>query len=369
MRTPKLRRVARAAGELAVADYPGTEPAIVIMHGFPDRRSINEPLARQLEGRRVLLFDFLGYGGSDKPAGHSYDAASFEDDLDAVVSELTDGPVVIVGHDASGPTAINWVQRNPKRTEHLVLLNCYYHQTPSLGFPEVIALFADPATRPLTTEIAADQDLMLLGFLWQGAAFAKAAQGAPSIADSARRRGKPRWLAAFPLRELCRLVGLSPRKIRIGVRLLRKMAKWRFVPTAEQLRWIPAPEPGVEHRPDRFTEVVCLSRNRRFRPTRPIYQARARGGDRGAVSNQQLAAPRGRPLGAARTAGAPGRDHKRPDAYIPLRNRTPRLTAVLARAVSWVMSRLARLARERFRCDQTDSTGLSWRHRAGAGTP
>jgi len=238
MRTPKLRRVARAAGELAVADYPGTEPAIVIMHGFPDRRSINEPLARQLEGRRVLLFDFLGYGGSDKPAGHSYDAASFEDDLDAVVSELTDGPVVIVGHDASGPTAINWVQRNPKRTEHLVLLNCYYHQTPSLGFPEVIALFADPATRPLTTEIAADQGLMLLGFLWQGAAFAKAAQGAPSIADSARRRGKPRWLAAFPLRELCRLVGLSPRKIRIGVRLLRKMAKWRFVPTAEQLRWI-----------------------------------------------------------------------------------------------------------------------------------
>ena len=75
-----------------------------------------------------------------------------------MVSELTDGPVVIVGHDASGPTAINWVRRNPERTAHLVLLNCYYHQTPSLRFPEIIALFADPASRRLTTALAAEQE-------------------------------------------------------------------------------------------------------------------------------------------------------------------------------------------------------------------
>ena len=124
VRTPILRRVARPAGELAVADYPGAEPAIIVMHGFPDRRTINEPLAQHLTGRRVLLFDFLGYGESDKPVAHTYDAASFEDDLEAVVSTLTQGPVVIVGHDASGPTAINWARRNPDRTEHLVLLNC-----------------------------------------------------------------------------------------------------------------------------------------------------------------------------------------------------------------------------------------------------
>ena len=239
-RTPTLRRVARGDGELEVADYPGAEPAIVVMHGFPDRRSINEPLARHLVGRRVLLFDFLGYGGSDKPAGHVYDAASCEDDLDAVVSELADGPVVIVGHDASGPTAINWVQRNSERTAHLVLLNCYYHQTSLMRFPEIIALFADPATRALTAEIAADQGLMLLGLLWQGAAFDKseAAQGACSSAGSAHGRRKPRLFAALPLRELLRFVGLSPRKMRIGVRLLRRMAKWKFVPSAEQVRWL-----------------------------------------------------------------------------------------------------------------------------------
>jgi hypothetical protein len=36
-----------------------------------------------------------------------------------------------------------------------------------------------------------------------------------------------------------------------------------------------------------------------------------------------------------------------------------RLRRVLTRAVSWAMSRLARLASDLFRCDQTDSTGLS----------
>ena len=238
-RRPTPRRVARAGGHLAVADYAGAEPAILLMHGFPDRGSINEPLAQQLQGRRVLLFDFLGYGASDKPAAHVYDAASFEDDLDAVIGQLTDGPVVIVGHDASGPTAINWVQRNPERTEHLVLLNCFYHHTPSLRFPEVIALFADPAIRPLTNEIAANEGLMMLGFLWQGAAFAKAdsAWRASSVTDSGRGR-RPHRLAAVPLRELLRFVGLSPRRTRIAVRLLRKMVTWRFLATGEQLGWL-----------------------------------------------------------------------------------------------------------------------------------
>jgi haloalkane dehalogenase len=239
-RTPTLRRVARAGAELVVEDYPGAEPTIVVMHGFPDRRTINAPLARALDGRRVLLFDFLGYGGSSKPTDHVYDAASCEDDLEAVVSALTDGRVVIVGHDASGPTAINWARRNPERTEHLVLLNCYYNPTPSIRFPEIIALFADRATRPLTTDIVADESVLLTGLLWQGAAFAKGEMSQRTLAraDHAHRPGRAHWLAGFPVLDLARFVGVSPRKARIGARLLRKMLAWKFVPTGEQLGWI-----------------------------------------------------------------------------------------------------------------------------------
>jgi haloalkane dehalogenase len=171
-RSATIRRVARDAGEIAVADYDGDEPAIVAMHGFPDRRSIYEPLADRLAGRRVLALDFLGWGDSDKPLGHAYTAASLEADLDAVVSELTADPVDLVAHDASGPTAINWALRSPQRTNRLLLLNTYYHeQRNALRLPELIELFANPATQRLTTTLANDHGLLLLAFAWQGLDF------------------------------------------------------------------------------------------------------------------------------------------------------------------------------------------------------
>jgi pimeloyl-ACP methyl ester carboxylesterase len=44
------------------------------MHGFPDNLGIYDALAPLLaqSGRRVVAFDFLGYGDSDKPADYRY---------------------------------------------------------------------------------------------------------------------------------------------------------------------------------------------------------------------------------------------------------------------------------------------------------
>ena len=90
------------------------------MHGFPDNLRIYDALAPLLAaaGRRVVAFDFLGYGGSDKPVGYRYTSAGLEDDLQAVVTALDLGPVVPVAHDASGPTAINWALAHPSRSPH-----------------------------------------------------------------------------------------------------------------------------------------------------------------------------------------------------------------------------------------------------------
>jgi haloalkane dehalogenase len=202
-RSVTIRRVARDAGEIAVADYDGDEPAIVAMHGFPDRRSIYEPLAECLAGRRVLAFDFLGWGDSDKPLDHTYSAASLEADLDAVVSELTTDAVDLVAHDASGPTAINWALRNPQRTNRLLLLNTYYHeQRNPLRLPELIELFANPATQRLTTTLANDHGLLLLAFAWQGLDFrARHEPRAGRLADDYQENGlNPEimsWLEQF----------------------------------------------------------------------------------------------------------------------------------------------------------------------------
>jgi pimeloyl-ACP methyl ester carboxylesterase len=73
----------RGEHRIRVRDYPGAEPAIVLMHGFPDNLQLYDRLLPHLGAfRRVVTFDFLGWGGSDKPAGYPYTAHNQTRDLD-----------------------------------------------------------------------------------------------------------------------------------------------------------------------------------------------------------------------------------------------------------------------------------------------
>ena len=73
-------RVQHAGGSLYVRDFPGSGPAFVLLHGFPDNSHIYDDLIPHLvaAGRRTIAFDFLGFGGSDKPEGAVY---TFEQQL------------------------------------------------------------------------------------------------------------------------------------------------------------------------------------------------------------------------------------------------------------------------------------------------
>ena len=61
-----IRQVPATDGRLRVADCPGDEPALVLMHGFPDDCRIYNRLVPLLSPRRAVTFDFLGYGRSDR---------------------------------------------------------------------------------------------------------------------------------------------------------------------------------------------------------------------------------------------------------------------------------------------------------------
>jgi haloalkane dehalogenase len=87
---------------LHARDYAGEEPAIVLLHGFPDNQHLYDRLVPELARRRVVTFDFLGWGRSDKPAGYTYTASNQTGDLDAVITHLQLASVVLVAHDASG---------------------------------------------------------------------------------------------------------------------------------------------------------------------------------------------------------------------------------------------------------------------------
>ena len=103
---------------------------------------------------RVVAFDFLGWGHSDKPPGYPYTTDNQVGDLDAVITQLKLGPVVLVAHDASGPPAIDWALAHPERVEGLVLLNTYYCEMPTLRRPEAIWLFSTPVVRSVARPVS-----------------------------------------------------------------------------------------------------------------------------------------------------------------------------------------------------------------------
>jgi pimeloyl-ACP methyl ester carboxylesterase len=147
--------VQRDQHRIYVRDHPGAEPAIILMHGFPDNVHLYDRLSPYLSPpRRVVLFDFLGWGSSDKPSGYPYTTDNQVGDLDAVITQLGLGQVVLVAHDASGPPAIDWALAHPERIAALVLLNTYYCEMPSLRPPQAIWLFSTPVIRSVARPVS-----------------------------------------------------------------------------------------------------------------------------------------------------------------------------------------------------------------------
>jgi haloalkane dehalogenase len=148
--------VPREQGSVYVRDYKGAGPAFVLMHGFPDNLHIYDDLIPYLaaSGRRVVAFDFLGFGASDKLSGATYSFKQQLGDLEAVVEALGLESIEPVAHDASGPAAINFTLAHPKRVASLCILNSAYDDTADVHWPEMIELFATKSFNALSGAIA-----------------------------------------------------------------------------------------------------------------------------------------------------------------------------------------------------------------------
>ena len=144
-------RIARDGASIYVRDFPGHGPAFVLLHGFPDNSHIYDLLIPHLVAadRRTIAIDFLGFGASDKPADAIYSFPQQLGDLEAVVGALALDKIVPVGHDAGGPTAINFALKHPDRTASVTLMNVFYGAAPGLRVPELIELFANKNLKAL----------------------------------------------------------------------------------------------------------------------------------------------------------------------------------------------------------------------------
>jgi haloalkane dehalogenase len=166
-------RISRNGHHLYARDYAGTGPAFVLLHGFPDNLHIYDRLTPVLveAGRRVVSFDFLGFGDSDKPAGYDYSFEQQLGDLTTVVETLDLDQVIPVGHDAGGIAAIDYVLAQSNRACGLCLLNTFYAPTPALRLPELIALFTVPGLKALALAMASDPKQMAFLLQFQQSQF------------------------------------------------------------------------------------------------------------------------------------------------------------------------------------------------------
>jgi pimeloyl-ACP methyl ester carboxylesterase len=162
-------RVPRTEGSLYTRDYTGAGPAFVLMHGFPDNLHIWDGLIPHLaaSGRRVVTFDFLGFGASDKPAGAAYGFKQQLGDLEAIVEGLGLGTIVPVAHDSSGMAALNYALTHPNGVDSVIMLNSAYSEDSTVLWPEMITLFATKSLHALAMAIAQSPEQFGWLLTWQ----------------------------------------------------------------------------------------------------------------------------------------------------------------------------------------------------------
>jgi pimeloyl-ACP methyl ester carboxylesterase len=77
--------VPRGGHRIYARECPGQEPAIMLLHGFPDNSRIYDRLVPLLAPRRAVALDWLGYGRSDRAGSGPLGDAAHRQQLDAVL--------------------------------------------------------------------------------------------------------------------------------------------------------------------------------------------------------------------------------------------------------------------------------------------
>jgi haloalkane dehalogenase len=162
-------RIARGDGNIYAREYEGSEPAFVMMHGFPDNLRIYDDLIPYLvaAGRRVIVFDFLGFGASDKPVGAKYSFDQQLADLEAIVEKLGRRQVTLVPHDSSGLAAINFAIKHPNKVASLRIFNSAYDNSAIVRWPDMINLFAIPGLDALASAFVKNPEQFVWLLNWQ----------------------------------------------------------------------------------------------------------------------------------------------------------------------------------------------------------
>lgn len=114
------RRQVRNRKLFVIDTGPAADAApLVLIHGYPTSAWDFAPLLPSLTGRRVIAFDLLGYGLSEKPWPHQYSLPEQTDFVAALVKGLKIERAHLVAHDM-GDTVVQELLARRLDDEHQV---------------------------------------------------------------------------------------------------------------------------------------------------------------------------------------------------------------------------------------------------------
>lgn len=96
---------------------------VVMLHNAILCRAGMEPLARRLQDRyRVVLWDYRGMGGSEKPDTEAVGTETLYEDAVAMIRNRADGPVHLIGMALGGIIGLRVAARQPQLVRSLTVM-------------------------------------------------------------------------------------------------------------------------------------------------------------------------------------------------------------------------------------------------------
>ena len=130
---------------VTVHDLGGDGEPFLICHATGFLGRVYEPMADGLKRRHhVWALDFRGHGDTPRPANNRFDWDAMADDLDAVITALTDEPIAVFGHSMGGAVSMLVEERRPGT------LRCAYLYEPIIL----------PAVMPPDVAMSGDNNVM-----------------------------------------------------------------------------------------------------------------------------------------------------------------------------------------------------------------